>query len=76
MEVDVGELTSAAQWLGGAQAVVAPLAAVTAGTFNISFALTRAVGVVTAASVLRPLRTADTTCQRKSATCCSVCITK
>lgn len=62
-DVRVGELTRAAQWVGGTQAVVASLAAVTAGTLHIGFALTGAGDVVTAASVLRPLRTAHTTCR-------------
>lgn len=61
--MDAGELTRAAQGVRGAQTVVAPLTAVTARTFDICFALTRAGGVVAAASVLRPLGTADATCR-------------
>lgn len=58
----MGELTRAAQWVGGTQAVVASLAAVTAGTLHVGFALTGAGDVITAAAVLRPLWTAHTAC--------------
>lgn len=59
----MAELTRAAQWVGGTQAVVASLAAVTAGTLHIGFALAGAGEVIAAASVLRPLRTAHAACR-------------
>lgn len=58
--VGVRWLTSAAQRVGGAQTVVSWLAAVTAGTLYIHFALTGSCAVITPAAVHCPLGTADT----------------
>lgn len=58
--VGVRWLTSAAQRVGGAQTVVSWLAAVTAGTLYIHFALTGSCAVITPAAVRCPLGTADT----------------
>lgn len=59
-------LTGAAQRAGGAQAVVASPAAVTAGPFNIQLTLTQTCAVVTPAPVHRPLRTAHTACSNNT----------